>query len=120
VRGPGLLVPVLPGSLPGDAAIGARVKLGVRPHDLAVGDVRVATSGDGFQGTLEVLEPLGWEVHLHVRGEFGSITARVERANLPVPCGPGQAVRLVVDPAKVHLFDAASGRRLGRQGASEA
>ena len=113
VRGPGLLVPVLPGSLTGDAAIGARVKLGVRPHDLAIGDVRVATSGDGFQGTVEVLEPLGWEVHLHVRGEYGSITARVERANLPVPLAPGHPVRLVVDPAKVHLFDAESGRRLG-------
>ncbi len=112
VRGPGLLVPLLPGSLPADLEAGRRVKVGVRPHDLAIADIRVATTGDGFQGQLEVLEPLGWEVHLHVRGEFGPLVARVERQALPTPFGPGNAVRLVVDPTKVHLFDAETGGRI--------
>ncbi|MBN1770961.1 MAG: sn-glycerol-3-phosphate ABC transporter ATP-binding protein UgpC [Deltaproteobacteria bacterium] len=113
VRGPGLLVPLLPGSLPAEVEAGRRVKVGVRPHDLTIADIRVATSGDGFQGTLEVLEPLGWEVHLHVRGEFGPLVARVERQALPTPFGAGSPVRLVVDPTKVHLFDAETGARIG-------
>jgi ABC-type sugar transport system ATPase subunit len=112
VRAPGLLVPLLPGTLPDGLAIGTRVKLGVRPHDLVIADARIATHGDGFVGSVEVLEPLGWEVHLHVRGEFGLLTARVERTALPVPFGPGHPVRLVIDPTKVHLFDAETERRL--------
>ena len=113
VRAPGLLVPLLPGSLPDAVGAGSRVKVGVRPHDLALADARVATSGDGFQGTVEVLEPLGWEVHLHVRGDFGSLTARVERTALPDLFGPGHPVRLVVDPTKVHLFAGETGERIG-------
>ncbi|NMC72641.1 MAG: sn-glycerol-3-phosphate ABC transporter ATP-binding protein UgpC [Myxococcales bacterium] len=112
IRGPGLLVPLLPGSLPAGLEPGLRVRLGVRPNDLAIADARVASSGDGFRGNLEVLEPLGWEVHLHVRGEFGPLVARVERRDLPAPFGPGSPVRLVVDPAKVHLFDAETGKRI--------
>jgi ABC-type sugar transport system ATPase subunit len=112
VRAPGVLVPLLPGSLPADVEPGARVKLGVRPHDLAIADAGGAVHGDGFQGAIEVLEPLGWEVHVHVRGEFGTLTARVERSALPVPLDAGSPVRLVVDPTKVHLFDGERGERL--------
>ncbi|MBI5490573.1 MAG: sn-glycerol-3-phosphate ABC transporter ATP-binding protein UgpC [Deltaproteobacteria bacterium] len=106
------VIPVLADGLPADLAAGARVRLGVRPHDLALADAGAASPAVGFRGTVEVVEPLGWEVHLHVRGEFGTLTARLERSVLPAPFGAGQPVRLVVDPSKVHLFDGESGRRL--------
>jgi ABC-type sugar transport system ATPase subunit len=112
VRGPGMLVPLPPALLPEAAAPGTRVRLGVRPHDLGIADVRIAAPGIGLQGVAEVLEPLGWEVHLHVKGEFGTVTARVERTALPDGFGAGHPVRLAVDPAKVHLFHAETGKRL--------
>ena len=107
------VVPVLAEAIPEGTPTGTRVKLGVRPHDLVLADARVATTGPGFRGVVEVLEPLGWEVHLHVKGEFGALTARLERSQLPVPFGPGHPVRLEANPAKIHLFDAETGRRLG-------
>ncbi|MBI5498755.1 MAG: sn-glycerol-3-phosphate ABC transporter ATP-binding protein UgpC [Deltaproteobacteria bacterium] len=116
VKASDAVIPVLAGGLPADLAPAARVRLGVRPHDLALADVRVASPGVGFRGTVEVLEPLGWEVHLHVRGTFGLLTARLERSVLPAGFGAGHPVRLVVDPSKVHLFDGETGHRLGPGG----
>ena len=88
------------------------MKLGVRPNDLRhLPDLDAEDAG--FPCTVEVVEPLGWEVHVHARGEFGPLTARMDRPSVPEGLAPGAALRLVADPVRIHLFDAASGERLG-------
>jgi multiple sugar transport system ATP-binding protein len=115
-RGPGMLVPLLPDAPIGGTAPGARLRIGVRPQDLTIADVRVASGGVGFTGTVEVVEPLGWEVQIHVRGDFGSLTACLPRTAVPPDLAPGSPIRMAADPGKLHLFDAETGARLGARG----
>ena len=81
---------------------GQEVVYGIRPEHLELAD-------DGFQATVDVVEPTGSEtmVFLHVGSE--SIVALFrERHDFK----PGQTVRLRPKPASAHLFDAQSGKRL--------
>jgi multiple sugar transport system ATP-binding protein len=81
---------------------GNKVVLGVRPEAL-----RVATGADSpdhaFDTAVEVVEPLGNEILLDVRVGASLMVARVD---------PGtrvkvrDAVRLSVDPERLHFFDA--------------
>ena len=81
---------------------GQRVTLGVRPEAL-----RPANGADpsdyAFDSTVEVVEPLGNEILLDVRAGSHVMVARVD---------PGtrvkvrDAVRLSVDPERLHFFDA--------------
>jgi multiple sugar transport system ATP-binding protein len=81
---------------------GQRVTLGIRPEAL-----RLANGADpsdyAFDSTVEVVEPLGNEILLDVRAGGQLMVARVD---------PGtrvkvrDAVRLAVDPERLHFFDA--------------
>jgi multiple sugar transport system ATP-binding protein len=83
---------------------GGKVVLGVRPEAL-----RVANGADSsdysFDSTVEVVEPLGSEILLDVRAGSHPIVARLD---------PGtrvkarEAVRLALDPERLHFFDAQS------------
>jgi multiple sugar transport system ATP-binding protein len=85
---------------------GQRVTLGVRPEAL-----RVANGADGsaqssdyaFDSTVEVVEPLGNEILLDVRAGSHLMVARVDPG---VRVKVRDAVRLSVDPERLHFFDA--------------
>ena len=94
-----LPVPASPAVSPG-----AEVVYGLRPEHL-----RIAEPDAGLPATVTLVEPAGFETHLHA--DIGSHVVRVistERLEVV----PGDPVGLVPDPARVHLFDPATGMRL--------
>ena len=88
------------------------VVFGVRPeHIHASPATGAAPDTDGFDVTVELAEALGHEQLLHVRVDGVSLTVRGAPGARPVP---GSAVRLHVDQAHTHLFDAETGVSLRR------
>jgi len=83
---------------------GRRVILGVRPEAL-----RPANGTDSadysFDSVVDVVEPLGSEILLNVRAGEAAIVARVDPATR---VNVHEKVRLALDPARVHFFDASS------------
>jgi sn-glycerol 3-phosphate transport system ATP-binding protein/multiple sugar transport system ATP-binding protein len=86
---------------------GQSVWLGLRPHDL----FRRGEGAD-IAAVVDVLEPLGAEVHVHARVCGQPLIAVLDPAEAR-DLGPGAKVSFRVDPARVHLFDAQSEARLG-------
>ena len=83
---------------------GAEIVYGLRPEHL-----RIAEPDAGLPATVTLVEPAGFETHLHA--DIGSHVVRVistERLEVV----PGDPVALVPDPTRVHLFDPGTGRRL--------
>ena len=78
------------------------VTLGIRPEDVEVGD------GEGLQGTVEMVEHLGAEQHLHVA--VGSVTF-VLRVPPDRTYSRGRPVALRLDPRRCHWFR--DGTRVG-------
>ncbi len=82
------------------------VVLGIRPEDLLP-----QGAGDAvLSAQLEVLEPVGNEIFLNLRYGAQALVSRVSPRALPEP---GSAVPLGVATQRLHLFDAASGTRIG-------
>jgi len=86
---------------------GQRVTLGVRPEHVTLAASDEAT----MQGQVETVEVLGAVAHLYVRVGQTTVVAQVDAAMRPEP---EQTVHLHIDPARIHLFDAESGRALSR------
>ena len=82
------------------------VVLGVRPEDLQPCMPAEAV----FTAQLEVIEPVGNEVFLNLRLGVQALVSRVAPRDLPAP---GTEVPLGLTAGHLHLFDAASGRRIG-------
>ncbi len=82
------------------------VVLGVRPEHL---QPRV-TGAAALTAQLEVLEPVGNEIFLHLRFGAQALVSRVAPRHLPEP---GASVPLELSVERLHLFDAASGQRIG-------
>jgi multiple sugar transport system ATP-binding protein len=82
------------------------VVLGVRPEDLQPQDRGCAV----LTAQLEVLESVGNEVFLNLRFGAQALVSRVAPRALPKP---GSSVPLGLVAERVHLFDAASGMRIG-------
>src|SRR3954470_12663548 len=102
---PGVRLRVPPGKAERMRAYsGQRVILGIRPE--ALRPANGADSADyAFDSVVEVVEPLGSEILLNVRAGEAAIVARVDpstRVNVH------EKVRLALDPARVHFFDAGS------------
>ena len=76
------------------------VVLGVRPNDVLFG-------GD-LEATVDVVEHLGWECHVHLRMGDEALTARWETKEV-APLEPGQVVSIGF--GKTHSFDAETGVR---------
>ncbi len=85
------------------AASGQPVVYGVRPLDITVTD-----QGE-VSGSVEFLENTGAETHLHLRFD-GQLLRAVAQGRLRV--GRGDSVAFSIDPAKVHLFDQGSEKRI--------
>ena len=83
---------------------GQAVHYGVRPTDITL-----TQAGQGIAAEVVVVEPTGAETELLVKvGEFNLVVTLHGRTDAQ----PGETVYLHIDPAKTHLFDAASEQRL--------
>ena len=81
---------------------GQAVTYGVRPEHLTV--------GEGVAGTVAVVEPTGSETHVVLRTAGREVVAMFRDR---VAFRPGDALSFAPDAGQVHLFDRASGARLG-------
>jgi multiple sugar transport system ATP-binding protein len=88
------------------------VILGVRPHDVGV----VPRDEGVITARVRVIEPLGSTTLLHV--ELHDPRDTVLRVIVPgdLRVTLEEDVGLKVDPKRVHVFDAATGRRVQTQG----
>jgi multiple sugar transport system ATP-binding protein len=81
---------------------GQKVLFGIRPEHCAL-------SGAGLPVRVVVVEPTGADTQLYCRCGEQDVTVTVrDRSH----CVPGEHIVLAPDPARAHLFDADSGRRL--------
>jgi len=94
----------LPIPRPLDLPEGTGIVYGIRPQHITLGE-------GGVAGQAEVVEPTGEAQEVRARIGATELSAVIRDADLLMP---GQALRLVIDPAKVLLFDKASGERLDR------
>ena len=83
------------------AAASGEVTVGIRPHDLSLTDDGAASA---LRATVDVIEPLGWESHLHCTVGGVTLLAQVEAAQAR-QIQPGDAIQMTVEPEAVHLFD---------------
>jgi multiple sugar transport system ATP-binding protein len=105
---PGIAIPPPPG-----IALPARITAGIRPEQFVVG--RDAPGQIVIEGTVVAAEPLGAETYLYVDVPSSTsdqpVRMRARTHGFDTP-PHGDKVRLAVDPASVHWFDAATGKRL--------
>jgi multiple sugar transport system ATP-binding protein len=83
------------------------VVVGFRPEHLLP-----ANAGDAnvLKAPVEVIEPMGSEAYVYLKGDKGNVIARVGEEFIPKL---GQEMALTIDPTKVHLFESsAEGKRL--------
>jgi multiple sugar transport system ATP-binding protein len=86
--------------------LGEPLVLGLRPEHLFL-DTGGSGPGAMFPATVELVEPLGAESHLHLRIPGASLVARVPPACRPQP---GMALPLRCDMSEAHYFDPLTGR----------
>jgi multiple sugar transport system ATP-binding protein len=79
---------------------GRNVFMGVRPEHLSLGS---GNSQCGFDASVEVVEQLGSEIILETR--LGDARVTVARVDPQVCFRVGEAVRLSVQPERLHFFD---------------
>jgi multiple sugar transport system ATP-binding protein len=91
--------------------VNKRVVLGIRPEDIY--DRLFYTMGpkDGntFSSTVEVVEPMGSEIYLHLSTGKNTFIAKVDSHN---QAKTNQIMELVVNLKKIHLFDLESGKTI--------
>lgn len=98
----GTLWPVPPqvGGTPGQP-----VHYGIRP-----GDIHLGAPGTGIAAKVIVVEPTGAETELLLQVGEAQVIAVIHGRTL---ARPDDVVHLHIDAGKAHVFDGASGRRLG-------
>ncbi len=89
------------------AFVGRELIAGLRPEDLVPTATQVATATLG--ALLELVEPVGNEIFLNLRSGEEALVARVPPQPLPAA---GERIELGFDPARLHLFDPTTKRRL--------
>jgi len=97
--GDGIRLPLPRGA---HAADGQPVLYGMRPEHCALADA-------GLPAEVVVVEPTGADTQLFCKFNGQELTSLVRDR---VSCRAGDRVGLMPDPARAHLFDAASGQRL--------
>lgn len=96
-------------ALPRPMAPGRAIRLGIRPEHLAPAPAATLPSF-GLTGRVELVEALGADTLVHFRlGRADTLIARFPGDALP-PLDT--RLTLTADPASLHLFDSADGRRL--------
>ena len=88
---------------------GQAVHYGIRP-----GDIHLAPAGQGIAAKVIVVEPTGAETELLLQvGQSGQTTQLVVVIHGRTGAKPDETVYLAIDADKAHVFDTASGKRLG-------
>jgi multiple sugar transport system ATP-binding protein len=85
--------------------VGKEVKFGIRPehiYDKRISALVTATEGNTFTVDIEVTEPLGSNVEMHIVTGNVSMVATIDSAS---PAKIGDKMEVVVDMEKSHLFD---------------
>jgi len=89
------------------AAAGEReLVVGIRPEDFKL---QASAATHTLLAQLDVIEPVGNEVFLHLRAGGNEIVVRTPPGELPEP---GSDLRLGYSPASLHFFDATTEQRL--------
>lgn len=93
-------------SVPPTASVtaGQKVVYGIRPEHLSL-----VAAGAGLAVQLTLVEPAGWETHIHVT--LGGTTLRLLSTER-VGARPGDHAAIRIQTDKVHLFEAESGHRI--------
>lgn len=101
-------------ALPRDTATAAgerglrEVMVGLRPESLEIG------GDDGIHAEVEVVEELGADAYAFCNARLpDGDTKLIARTDWRRPPEPGARVRLSPTPAEAHVFDPATGERLG-------
>jgi len=96
-----------------DHAMELDIFLGFRPEHLYIRESADAPPHAITLATLKItlVEPLGHETVIYGNVEDTTIIAR---SKIPVPPAPGDILHLLVDPSRLHYFDANSGAAIGR------
>ena len=81
-------------------------EVGVRPEDL-----EVVPATDEANAEIERIEPLGVETHVYLAAGAARLVARL---GATTSLKPKDRVRVRADPARVHVFDRATGVRRER------
>ena len=89
------------------AYVGRELIAGLRPEDLFPSATQNAKATLGV--LLELVEPVGNEIFLNLRSGDEALVARVPPQSLPAA---GERIELGFDPARLHLFDPTTKRRL--------
>ena len=83
---------------------GEEVVMGLRPEHISLAP-RLPTAGRDLAATVEVVEPMGAEIHLHLRSGEHLFVARVAGSERP---HVGEVVQVNLDLPKARFFDAAT------------
>ncbi len=83
-------------------AVGRNLVYGLRPEYIQLG-------GDSLKVEVVVTEPTGYETQIIANFGGGEITCIFRER---IDAQPGEAIRITIDPAHVHLFDEETGMRL--------
>ena len=92
--------------IPADLA-GRDLQLGVRPEHLLRAD-----TGQGFATIVDVVEPVGSDVHAYLRLGAQALVARLSPDELPAP---GSTLRLRMAATRLHWFDPVDGVAVARR-----
>ena len=117
VRGAGGSVEMARFTLPVPAALrqaaaaldGREVVVGIRPENLSAASDGRDAGGSTVPSEVEVVEPLGNEVVVHVRVGDALLIAKLSPDRVP---SAGERLALAVEVDRLHLFDAQTQRRL--------
>jgi multiple sugar transport system ATP-binding protein len=93
------------------AHVDSKIYLGIRPEDIydKLFYTMGAKDGNTFNATVDVVEPLGSEIYLHLNTGKNVLIAKVDPHN---QAKSNQVMELVVNLRKIHLFNTETGLAL--------
>lgn len=97
----------LAGSPQGNISPSLKVVAGVRPLNLKID----SQSAGSLKGTVEVVEPVGWDAYIHVDIGGQRAVAQVD-AKLAASISVGDSIKFGVETKDVHLFDPESEKKI--------
>jgi multiple sugar transport system ATP-binding protein len=85
--------------------------IGIRPHDLLVGETDAAHGAFSLEGTVTAVEPLGPETLVHLDTPTTSVIATARGKSIPTV---GSRLQCQAETGALYLFDARTEKLLGR------
>lgn len=86
---------------------GREIQIGVRPENILIGNDKPGLGP--FPGFVDVVEPMGSETYVHFRIAETKVIVRAAPA---MSIKPFEHIEWRINPAKIHVFDAAGGETL--------